>query len=132
MAKWYDQWLTDQERRQLQVGQKGIRARRRKQEDADNRGYPKSSIPVSQPDKASTERGIQAGRERLNAQQNGKQFHAIKQYKQVDEIKKRNERKETRERKEIKAVNSSKNKQIIRNAFERSGGGGVKRTKQTR
>ena len=43
MAKWYDPWLTDQEKKSLQVGQKGIRARRRmKEEGAETRGYPKS------------------------------------------------------------------------------------------
>ena len=31
MAKWYDPYLTDQEKKRLQVGQKGIRARQRKQ-----------------------------------------------------------------------------------------------------
>ena len=31
MAKWYDEYLTDQEKKHLQVGQKGIRARQRKQ-----------------------------------------------------------------------------------------------------
>lgn len=31
MANWYDEWLTPQERSHLQVGQKGIRARRRQQ-----------------------------------------------------------------------------------------------------
>ena len=30
MAKWYDEWLTPTEQKQLQVGQKGIRARQRK------------------------------------------------------------------------------------------------------
>ena len=30
MAKWYDEYLTEQEKAHLQVGQKGIRARRRK------------------------------------------------------------------------------------------------------
>ena len=29
MANWYDEWLTPQEKSNLQVGQKGIRARRR-------------------------------------------------------------------------------------------------------
>jgi len=60
MAKWYDQWLTEQERNNLQVGQKGIRARRRKQEDEANRGYPKSSTPVSQPSKKNAEAGIKS------------------------------------------------------------------------
>lgn len=58
MSKWYDQWLTEQERAHLQVGQKGIRARRRRQEDADNRGYPKSSIPISQPNMKNAQKGI--------------------------------------------------------------------------
>lgn len=31
MANWYDPWLTDLEKRTLQIGQKGIRARQRKQ-----------------------------------------------------------------------------------------------------
>ena len=60
MAKWYDQWLTEQERNNLQVGQKGIRARRRKQEDEANRGYPRSSTPVSQPSKKNAEAGIKS------------------------------------------------------------------------
>lgn len=43
MAKWYDPWLTSQEKKNLQVGQKGIRARQRQQEEArETRGYPKS------------------------------------------------------------------------------------------
>lgn len=32
MAKWYNQWLTTNEQKHLQVGQKGIRARKRKQD----------------------------------------------------------------------------------------------------
>ena len=74
MAKWYDQYLTEQERKNLQVGQKGIRARNRKQEEAENRGYPRSSIPVSQPSKANAEAGITARKTReqnvKTAQQN--------------------------------------------------------------
>ena len=67
MAKWYDQWLTEQERAHLQVGQKGIRARRRKQEDADNRGYPKSSIPISQPNMKNAQKGIDTRKKLENA-----------------------------------------------------------------
>ena len=36
MANWYDEYLTEQERNNLQVGQKGIRARRRKQVHENN------------------------------------------------------------------------------------------------
>jgi hypothetical protein len=36
MAKWYDEYLTDQEKKHLQVGQKGIRARQRKQTHEQN------------------------------------------------------------------------------------------------
>jgi hypothetical protein len=65
MAKWYDQYLTEQERKHLQVGQKGIRARNRKQQEAENRGYPKSSIPVSQPNWDNAQKGIETTRKRL-------------------------------------------------------------------
>ena len=51
MARWAKQWLTENERKHLQVGQQGIRARQRIREDAENRGYPKSSIPISQTEK---------------------------------------------------------------------------------
>ena len=42
MAKWYDQYLTKSERNNLQVGQKGIRARTRKKriENQDTLGNP--------------------------------------------------------------------------------------------
>jgi translation initiation factor 2 beta subunit (eIF-2beta)/eIF-5 len=36
MAKWYDEYLTEQEKARLQVGQKGIRARRRKEAQESN------------------------------------------------------------------------------------------------
>ena len=47
MAKWYDPWLTSQEKKNLQVGQKGIRARQQAaannySNSAANRGYPQS------------------------------------------------------------------------------------------
>jgi len=70
MAKWYDQWLTERERNNLQVGQKGIRARRRKQEDEANRGYPRSSIPISQPSMKTAEKNIEARKAREQEQQN--------------------------------------------------------------
>ena len=52
MPRWSDEWLTTNERKRLQVGQQGIKARQRKQEHEANRGYPRSSIPISQPEKA--------------------------------------------------------------------------------
>lgn len=36
MAKWYDEYLTDQEKKNLQIGQKGIRARERKKTQESN------------------------------------------------------------------------------------------------
>ena len=38
MAKWYDQYVTEQERKNLQGGPKGIRARQRKEDEAENGG----------------------------------------------------------------------------------------------
>jgi hypothetical protein len=51
MPRWSDQWLTENERKRLQIGQQGIKARQRIQADKENRGYPKSSIPISQPNR---------------------------------------------------------------------------------
>ena len=49
MAKWYDPWLSKQERSQLQVGQKGIRARQR-MKDMDQKNGTKFSAPAKQVD----------------------------------------------------------------------------------
>ena len=51
MAKWYDQYLTQDERKHLQVGQKGIRARQRKAqiENQTSLGNPKGLRDLEKP-----------------------------------------------------------------------------------